>query len=65
MVKRVACGYLVVQSVVTLETEDSDYFVQPAKGWQHGCRFTHAWLRAQLGNSVGLLQEIRAELPGQ
>lgn len=65
MVKRVARGYLVVQSVVTLETEDSDYFVQPAKGWQHGCRFTHAWLRARLGElGWPVLQEIRAELPG-
>jgi protein-L-isoaspartate O-methyltransferase len=64
-VKRVAGGYLVVQSVVTLETEDGDYFVQPAKGWQHGCRFTHAWLRARL-EELGwhLLDEARAELPG-
>ena len=64
-VRRVARGYLVAQSVVTLETEDSDYFVQPAKGWQHGCRFTHAWLRARL-DELGwrILEEARAELPG-
>jgi protein-L-isoaspartate O-methyltransferase len=64
-VTRVARGYLVVQSVVTLETEDAGYFVQPAKGWQHGCRFTHAWLRARLG-ALGwrILEEARAELPG-
>jgi SAM-dependent methyltransferase len=64
-VQRVARGYLVAQSVVTLETEDRDYFVQPAKGWQHGCRFTHAWLRARL-EELGwqVLEEARAELPG-
>jgi SAM-dependent methyltransferase len=64
-VQRVARGFLVVQSVVTLETEDAGYFVQPAKGWQHGCRFTHAWLRARL-QALGwqVLEEARAELPG-
>lgn len=64
-VKRVVRGYLVVQSVVTLETEDPDYFVRPAKGWQHGSRFTHAWLRARL-EELGwrVLEEVRAELPG-
>jgi hypothetical protein len=55
----------VVQSVVTLETEDRDYFVQPAKGWRHGCRFTHRWLAARL-EEVGwhVLEAARAELPG-
>ena len=64
-VQRVSRGYLVVQSVVTLETEDGDYFVRPAKGWRHGCRFTHAWLRARL-ERIGwhVLDEARAELPG-
>jgi len=37
--------YLVVQSVVTLETEDGDYFVKPAPGWKHGGWFTDARLR--------------------
>ncbi len=58
-------SYLVVQSVVTLESEDADYFVQPPRGWQHGCRFTHAWLRfrlVELGWRV--VDEARAELPG-
>jgi SAM-dependent methyltransferase len=64
-VKRVARGYLVVQSVVTLETEDAGYFVQPAKGWQHGCRFTHAWLQARLeALDWQVLEDARAELPG-
>jgi SAM-dependent methyltransferase len=64
-VTRVTRGCLVVQSVVTLETEDAGYFVQPAKGWQHGCRFTHGWLRARL-EALGwlILEEARAELPG-
>lgn len=46
---RVAKHYMVVQTVVTLETEDKDYFVRPAPGWKHGCRFTDArlgeWLK--------------------
>jgi hypothetical protein len=55
----------VVQSVVTLETEDPDYFVEPAKGWRHGCRFTHRWLAARL-EAVGwhVIDAARAELPG-
>jgi hypothetical protein len=63
--KPIVRGYLVVQSVVTLETEDPGHFVQPASGWQHGCRFTHAWLRARL-EDLGwrVLEEARAELPG-
>jgi cyclopropane fatty-acyl-phospholipid synthase-like methyltransferase len=35
---------LVVQSVVTLENDDPDYFVSPAPGWKHGSRFTHGGL---------------------
>jgi SAM-dependent methyltransferase len=64
-IQRVGARYLVAQSVVTLETENPDYFVQPANGWQHGCRFTHAWLRARL-EALGwhILEEARAELPG-
>ena len=63
--ERAGRRFLVVQSVVTLETEDPTYFVQPAPGWRHGCRFTHAWLRARL-NELGweVHEESRAELPG-
>jgi len=57
-------GYLVVQSVVTLESDDGDYFVSPAPGWQHGSRFTHAglgrWLR-EAGWEI--LEETLGELP--
>lgn len=64
-VGRVARGYVVIQSVVTLETEDPSYFVRPAPGWQHGCRFTHGWLRGQLtGLGWRIASESRAELPG-
>jgi hypothetical protein len=58
-------GYVVLQSVVTLQTEDPDYFVQPAPGWQHGSRFTHAWLLRQL-EEMGwhVLDQARDELPG-
>lgn len=62
---KMARGYIVLQSVVTLDTEDPNYFLQPAPGWQHGCRFTHAWLRERL-HEIGwrLVDEARAELPG-
>ena len=58
-------GYVVIQSVVTLETEDRRYFVAPAPGWEHGCRFSHAWLRDRIA-SLGwrIATETRAELPG-
>lgn len=32
--------YLIVQSVVSLASDGDDYFVCPAPGWQHGCRFS-------------------------
>ena len=37
--------YAIIQSVVTMETEDGDYFVTPAPDWTWGCRFTDARLR--------------------
>jgi len=37
--------YAIIQSVVTMETEDEDYFVTPAPGKLEGCRFTDARLR--------------------
>jgi 2-polyprenyl-3-methyl-5-hydroxy-6-metoxy-1,4-benzoquinol methylase len=58
-------GFLVVQSVVTLESEDAGYFVSPAPGWRHGSRFSHAALRRwldELGWTV--LASERNELPG-
>jgi len=62
---RKAAGYVVLQSVVTLKTEDPDYFVQPAPGWQHGSRFTHAWLVHQIeGLGWRVLDHARDQLPG-
>lgn len=56
---------LLIQSVVTLETEDKDYFVTPAPGWKHGSRFTHARLRNWiLESGLDVLDEARNELEG-
>lgn len=48
LVHEITKHYLVLQTVITLETEDKDYFVKPAPGWKHGCRFTDAKLRSWL-----------------
>jgi hypothetical protein len=40
--------YLVIQTVVTLTTEDENYFVTPAPGWTWGSRFTFAYLQREL-----------------
>jgi 2-polyprenyl-3-methyl-5-hydroxy-6-metoxy-1,4-benzoquinol methylase len=37
--------FLIVQSVVSLENNDEDYFVTPAPGWSHGSRFSMVFLR--------------------
>lgn len=65
MLYPVCAGLLVVQSVVTLETEDPGYFVSPAPGWKHGSRFTHAGLRSWL-EEIGweVVKEQRNELSG-
>jgi hypothetical protein len=36
--------YLIVQTVVSLERDDEDYFEAPAPGWTWGCRFSHKYL---------------------
>lgn len=57
--------FLVVQTVVTLETEDADYFVSPAPGWKHGSRFTHAGIKRWLAESgLSIIEEGRNELEG-
>jgi hypothetical protein len=64
-VRHVSRGYVVVRSVVTLETEDRGYFLAPAPWWQLGCRFTRAWLLELLTDSgCRVVAEARAELPG-
>jgi hypothetical protein len=61
----ICAGFLLVQSVVTLETEDPGYFVSPAPGWKHGSRFTYAGLRGWL-EEIGweVVEEHRNELTG-
>jgi hypothetical protein len=64
-VKNVAAHYLIIQSVVTLETEDPDYFVTPAPGWKHGSRFSHARLRGWLEETGWqIVEQARNELTG-
>ena len=57
--------FLVLQTVITLETEDPDYFVTPAPGWKHGCRFSDARLRIWL-EEIGwkIIDYARNELEG-
>jgi hypothetical protein len=42
--------YLIVQSVVSLATEDECYFEAPAPNWTWGCRFTYGFLRKAIEN---------------
>ncbi len=56
---------VVIQSVVSLSTEDQDYFVTPAPGWKHGSRFSHARLRNWiLESGLQIIVETRNELEG-
>lgn len=58
-------NYLIVQSVVTLATEDEDYFETPAPGWAWGCRFSYAWLRRQIIQlGYRIIDTERNQLPG-
>lgn len=36
--------YLIIQTVVSMENNDPDYFETPAPHWTWGCRFSKAWL---------------------
>ena len=65
LLRPITVHYLVIQSVVTLETEDADYFVTPAPGAQHGSRFTHAALeRWLIETGWEILDQARNELVG-
>lgn len=56
---------VVIQSVVSLDREDENYFVTPAPGWKHGSRFSHARLRNWiLESGLEILAERRNELEG-
>lgn len=62
--RALAGGYLVLQSVVTLESQDPSYFMTPAPGWKHGSRFTHAALERWLIESGWqILNQTLNELP--
>jgi hypothetical protein len=57
--------YLILQTVVTLESEDSEYFITPAPGWKHGSRFTHAAVKQWLTETgFTIVDEARNELEG-
>lgn len=43
--------YLICQSVVTLATDDENYFESPAPGWTWGCRFTSSGMKKMLCDS--------------
>jgi hypothetical protein len=59
-----ARGHLIVQSVVTLESDDPDYVVTPAPGWKHGSRFTHAALGHWLTEAGWrVIEQTMNELP--
>jgi tRNA G46 methylase TrmB len=65
LLRRITSRYLVIQSVVTLETDDPDYFVTPAPGLRHGSRFTQAALAKWLaGAGWAILDQSQNELPG-
>jgi hypothetical protein len=44
--------YLVIQTVVTLTTEDENYFETPAPGWTWGSRFSFAYLQRERGYKI-------------
>jgi tRNA G46 methylase TrmB len=69
LLRQVTGHYLVVQSVVTLETDDPDYFVTPAPGLRHGSRFTRAALEKWLIEAGWTIldqtqDQTQNELPG-
>ncbi len=62
---RIAARYLVLQSVVSLENQEPEYFEAPAPGWRHGSRFSHQRLVAWLGEyGWEIVDQLRHELPG-
>ena len=42
--------YVFIQTIVSLENEDPDYFESPAPGWNWGCRFSASWLINSIEN---------------
>lgn len=55
--------FLIIQTVVSLETEDENYFETPCPGWTWGCRFSHKYLLNMLErNGWKILKEDRNEI---
>ena len=46
---RMARRFLIVQSVVSMASDDENYFECPAPGWTWGCRFSRGWLLKAVG----------------
>ena len=56
---------LVLQTVVSLEFDDSDYFVTPAPGLSWGCRFSLKYLETMLeATGWEIIEQSNSELPG-
>lgn len=54
---------LIIQTVVSLEREDEDYFETPCPGWTWGCRFSHQYLLKMLErNGWNIQQTDRNEI---
>jgi hypothetical protein len=63
LLRKYITGVLIIQTVVSLETEDENYFEAPCPGWTWGCRFSHANLKkmtAEAGWKV--IDEVRNEI---
>lgn len=57
--------YLIVQSVITIATEDENYFATPAPGWDWGCRFTYGYLEKEIRErGYKVVDSERNLLPG-
>lgn len=62
---KISVRYLVLQSVVSLENQELEYFEAPAPGWRHGSRFSHDRLVAWLGEyGWEIVDQLLHELPG-
>lgn len=62
---RMATDYLIVQSVVSLATEDRGYFETPAPGWTWGSRFSYHFLAdAIAARGWNVIDADRNELTG-
>ena len=61
---RAKANVLVTQSIVTTHTDDPTFFVSPAPGLPHGCRFTHGYFEAMLKRTGWQIVEGRFDMVG-